>query len=434
MSGLLAGLAGRGSGGAKLDYDKAKELASAQSPEARRELAARDDVQPEILYFMADDADVDVRRSVAANRSTPPHAGTILAVDDDIEVRCNLAQQIGRLAPELDDAAREKVGAIVNNVLDTLAQDQVTRVRAALSETLKATENVPVDLIRRLASDEEIEVASPVLEFSPVLDDEFLKEIIRNSPASEILSSISRRHTLDASVSDAVVGTQDEPAITALLSNKSAQIREETLDQLADQAERVPQWHQPLVDRPALSHGAITQLAEFVTDSMLADLEKRHDIDADLARSLAAAMKSRLRDESLADFDDDRDGDGGESSRAEENEEAAEDRAIRLYNGGKLTEEVITEALDTGDRPFVIQALALLGEVSPDVISKAVSMSSSKGMTALAWNAGLGMRTAVQLQLRLARVPPPKILQARNGVDYPLSEDEMHWQIEFFGG
>ena len=61
-------------------------------------------------------------------------------------------------------------------------------------------------------------------------------------------------------------------------------------------------------------------------------------------------------------------------------------------------------------------------------------MSSSKGITALAWNAGLGMRTAVQLQLRLARVPPAKILQARTGVDYPLSEDEMNWQLDFFGG
>lgn len=430
MSGLFARLVGRGSGRAKLDYDKAKELASAQSPEARRELAGRADAQPEILYFLADDSDVDVRRTVAGNQATPPHAGVRLATDDDLEVRCNLAQQIGRLAPELDDAAREKVGAIVNEVLDILAQDQVARVRAVLSETLKETENVPADLIRRLANDAAIEVASPVLEFSPVLDDAFLREIIQNSPASEILSSISRRNALDPSVSDAVVGTRDEQAIAALLSNKSAQIREETLDQLVDQAEHVPQWHQPLVDRPALSSGAITRLAEFVTDSMLADLEKRYDIDSDLAESLATAMKSRLRDKSLVDLDADPD----EISDRDDREEAPEDRALRLHKSGKLTEDSVTDALDIGDRPFVIQALALLGEISADAVSKAVSMSSSKGITALAWNAGLGMRTAVQLQLRLARVPPAKILQARNGVDYPLSEDEMNWQIDFFGG
>jgi hypothetical protein len=66
------------------------------------------------------------------------------------------------------------------------------------------------------------------------------------------------------------------------------------------------------------------------------------------------------------------------------------------------------------------------------VVSKAVSLSSPKGITAMAWNAGLGMRTAVQLQLRLARVPPGKVLQARDGIDYPLSDEEMRWQIDFF--
>lgn len=430
MSGLSDRLDGRNSGVSKFDYDKAKELASAQSPEARRELAARDDVQPEILYFLADDADVAVRRSVAANKATPVHAGAILAADDDVEVRCNLAQQIGRLAPELDDAAREKVGAIVHEVLDTLARDQITRVRSVLSETVKETSEIPTDIIHQLAGDEETEVACPVLEFSPVLDDEFLQEIIRHSPASKILSSISRRDKLGETVSDAVVGTRDEQAITALLSNQSAQIREETLDQLVEQAEQVPQWHQPLVDRPALSTRAITRLAEFVADSMVADLEKRHDLDAETAGMLGDVLKSRLRKDTLVDFDDE----VREAGDKEHGEEAAEDRALRLHKSGQLTEETVTDALDVGDRPFVVQALALLGELSPDVISKAVSMSSPKGITALAWNAGLGMRTAVQLQLRLARVPPPKILQARNGVDFPLSEDEMNWQIEFFGG
>jgi hypothetical protein len=81
-----------------------------------------------------------------------------------------------------------------------------------------------------------------------------------------------------------------------------------------------------------------------------------------------------------------------------------------------------------------VKALSLLAELSPEVVGKAVSMGSAKGVTALAWRAGLGMRTAVQLQLRLARVPPAKVLQARGGTDYPLNEDEMRWQIEFFGG
>ena len=237
MSGLFSRLVGNGSGDAKINYEKAKTLASADSPKARRELAARDDAQPEILYFLAEDIDVDVRRAVAANKGTPPHAGLILAGDKDVEVRCNLAQQISRLAPQLDDEARERVGTVVNQVLEKLARDQMTRVRRILAEELKETANVPASLIRHLAQDAEAEVAAPVLEFSPLLDDETLLEIIRETPASDALCAISRRRELDVSLSDAVVASNDKSAIAELLSNKGAQIREETLDRLIDRSE-----------------------------------------------------------------------------------------------------------------------------------------------------------------------------------------------------
>jgi hypothetical protein len=146
---------------------------------------------------------------------------------------------------------------------------------------------------------------------------------------------------------------------------------------------------------------------------------------------VADAVKQRLADESLVDFGEDRE---GCVPPDDEKIESGEERADRLFAGGRLDEESITDALASGDRAFLLRALSLLGEIAPDVVEKAVSMASAKGVVALAWQAGLGMRTAVQLQLRLARIPPPKVIQARNGIDYPLSEDEMRWQIEFFGG
>lgn len=62
-----------------------------------------------------------------------------------------------------------------------------------------------------------------------------------------------------------------------------------------------------------------------------------------------------------------------------------------------------------------------------------MSLRNAKAIVALAWKAGLAMRTAVQLQLRLARLPPPAVLNARGGTDYPLDEDEMRWQLELVG-
>jgi uncharacterized protein (DUF2336 family) len=328
----------------------------------------------------------------------------------------------------LDADARNRIGAVVNQILETLAQDQVSRVRGMLAEELKDAQNVPETVIRRLATDTDASVSGLVLEFSPILSDELLMEIIEGSPESAALSAIARRQILDQTVSDAVVATQDQPAITELLSNKSAQIREETLDQLVAQAEQVPQWHQPLVERPILSAVAVTGLAEYVADKLLTDLEKRDDLDPETAKTVSAALKQRLRNDWLDDDSDD-----AVTLPEMDKDEPADQRVSRLVAEGTLSEALIIDALGKGDRSFVIAALAGLGEISADLVSKAVSMRSAKGITAVTWKAGLGMRSAVQLQLRLAHVPPTKILQAREGIDYPLSEDEPRWQIDFLG-
>jgi hypothetical protein len=44
------------------------------------------------------------------------------------------------------------------------------------------------------------------------------------------------------------------------------------------------------------------------------------------------------------------------------------------------------------------------------------------------------VRLALQLQLRIAGISPRQTLNPREGVLYPLGEDEMNWQIEFFAG
>jgi uncharacterized protein (DUF2336 family) len=431
MSGLLSRLLGRGkSGQDKIDYDRAKELAANESASERQALAARQDVEPEILYFLADDEDVNVRRAIAANTAAPVHVGSTLAKDDDDDVRCNLAQRIGKLAPQLDGAARERVGDIVNEVLEVLARDQLPRVRQLLAEELKGSDVVPVSVIERLARDDEAVVAAPVLEFSPLLDDETLLDIIQGAPASDALAAISNRSNLAESVSEAVVATDDEHAVAALLSNQSAQIREETLDALVDRAPSKPSWHKPLVRRPAISQASLRRLSEFVASSLLRDLERRRDIDSDTALTINNAMKKRIIDEppETGKENDQLD------SEEDEDRELADEKAKRLYDAGELDEAAIIDALNRGERGFVTEALALMGEIPLFVVSKTVAMNSAKGMTAVAWKAGLTMESAVELQLRLARVQPSKVLQPKAGRGFPMSDEDMMWQINFFGG
>jgi uncharacterized protein (DUF2336 family) len=421
MSGLLSRLTGWRKKVEPLDYEEAKRLALDESPQSRRALATREDARPEILYFLAKDPGVDVRRAVARNEATPVQAGLILADDSDTDVRCDLAQRIGRLAPQLDESSRERIGTVVDAVLAKLASDQVPRVRQLLAEELKHAVGVSSAVIEKLARDDDPSVAAPVLEYSPLLNDELLLDIIAGTPEGAALLAISRRAGLTEPVADAVVATDDDDAICSLLSNRSAQIREETLDTLVEQSASVPTWHAPLVLRPALSGCAVRRLAEFVADALVRDLERRSYIDAKTAAALSRTMRDRLgEEEELATEDAAR--------------ETADERALKLFKQGKLTEKLIATSLDRGDRSFVIEALALMAELPSKVVAKSVSMASAKGMVAVAWKASLSMKTAALLQIRLARIPPGNVLQARSGGEFPLTEDEMLWQLDFLAG
>ena len=335
MDGMLTKLFNfRRDDGALMDYDEAKRLAGNDKPGVRRKLAKRGDVQPEILYFLAEDSAPEVRREIAANASTPVQADLLLARDNDDEVRCHVATKISSLAPTLTDEEQARVGDLVTEILQTLAGDQVSRVRRILAEELKDTADVSPAVIERLARDDDLSVAGPVLENSPLLSDEILLEIIESPTVQGALSAISNRQGLDETLSDAIVRTSDEDAVTALLANSSAQIREETLDDLVDRSESVSAWHAPLIARPTLSSRAIRGLAEFVTDNLLDKLEKREDIAPELARSLSSVVRDRLD----TDPDSDRPSkDGGPSDR---------ERAQALLANGSLDEAAVNAALD----------------------------------------------------------------------------------------
>ena len=105
-----------------------------------------------------------------------------------------------------------------------------------------------------------------------MLTDDDLLEIIRAPPPTDALSAISRRAEVAVGVSDAIVATEDEAAITSLLSNASAQIREETLDYLIDSAPGIEAWHEPLVRRLQLPSCAARHLANFVVERLIRSL------------------------------------------------------------------------------------------------------------------------------------------------------------------
>ncbi|MCK5166644.1 MAG: DUF2336 domain-containing protein, partial [Rhodospirillaceae bacterium] len=280
----------------KIDYAEAKKLANHKDASVRLKLAQREDMVPEILYFLAEDSSPDVRLAIAKNARSPHQADLLLSRDGDDDVRTGLAEKIAKLVPGLSDDELDKVREATHEVVKQLARDEATRVRRILSETLKDVANAPAEIINSLARDVELVVCAPVLEHSPVLSEDDLLEIIQSKPVEGAISAISARKNISEGITDAIYDSNDTNAIGAMLANSSAQIKEDTLDAIIDHAETIEQWHGPLVDRPKLSRTAVLRLADFVADNLLNRLEGRADLSPEVAKAVRKEFSRRMED------------------------------------------------------------------------------------------------------------------------------------------
>ena len=420
MKGILKSLfKGKKTKDKLLTYKEARDLARDEALDVRRGLAARTDVEPEILYFLAEDPAPEVRRQIAINKVTPVHADLLLASDDDQDVRGDLADKIATLAPGLSADEQDKVRRMTYQALEVLARDQATRVRQILSEALKDVADAPPEVIRKLASDAELVVSGPVLQYSPVLTEDDLLEIIENNPSSGNLCAVSRRETVPATLADVIIATYDEEAVALLLGNPSAQIREEMLDRIIDRAADIEPWHEPLVHRPLLPGRAAAKLARFVAHNLLDNLKAREDLEPEVLEEVRLIVEKRLLDEP--------------PERPEEEKTSATEaleEVTALKAEGKLDEAVVADALKSDEREITIAALAVLSGLKVAVVRAVISNRSAKGMVAIAWKAGVTAKLAETLQQKLALIAQKELLRA-NGPDYPLDDDAMEWQLDF---
>jgi hypothetical protein len=227
---------------------------------------------------------------------------------------------------------------------------------------------------------------------------------------------------LDPAVSDAIAGSADKVAIRALLANPQAQIREETLDALVVRSVGHVDWHEPLVSRPTLSPRAARMLAEIVASHLLAVLAARGDLPRALSEELHQRIAARLAKDAPA-----------RSDAADTTVEQAVVEANALARAGRLNEESVLEAARRGEARRAAALLSAACNVPLSMVEHAVSLRSAKGMISLVWKAGFTMRTAVALQTLLARLPPCMLLTAGPAGGFPLSIEEMRWQLEFLG-
>jgi len=292
-----------------------------------------------------------------------------LLTDPSTDARAETAAKIAAdYVPEkLSESERE----LAEEIFRMMVKDAEVRVREALAQNLKENPAVPHDVAKALAGDVD-RVALPVIEFSEVLSDQDLIEIIASQDSSKQVA-IAKRRTVSETVSGALVDAGNEAAVTTLVANEGAEISERSLNKVVDDFGDNEAVQNAMVHRPKLPVTISERLVTLVSENLKEELAKNQEIPADLATDLILQSRERAT-VTLGSIGD----------------EADLVKLIKqLYNNGRLTPSIIVRALCMGDLAFFEASLARLSGATLVNTRQLIHDSGPLGLKALFEKAGL---------------------------------------------
>jgi uncharacterized protein (DUF2336 family) len=170
------------------------------------------------------------------------HASLISELEDSLragshEKRVETLRRVTDLFLAAPDRFNDEQIGVFDDVLTCLVERIETKALAELSRRLAPIPNAPNDVIQKLARNDEIVVASPVLMHSTRLSNETLVEIARTKSQAHLLA-IAGRDQLEIPVTDALVHRGDREVLNRLAKNSGADFSGASFTTLVERAEK----------------------------------------------------------------------------------------------------------------------------------------------------------------------------------------------------
>jgi uncharacterized protein (DUF2336 family) len=198
-----------------------------------------------------------------------------LAKNNQPGARAELTTAISVLL-EMNLSDRES--ELVADILIVLMRQAEKDLRRALAEKLSVIDNIPLRLILELSNDE-IEVAAPVLRHSNVLGEADLIGIIK-SKGPAYWRQIAARKKLSDQLVNLLTDTRDFDTALALVKNSEIRLTEHALVILAELARNSHDIAAPLLRRGEIPASLAGELYQFVSYELKRFIIENHDLEA----------------------------------------------------------------------------------------------------------------------------------------------------------
>lgn len=193
----------------------------------------------------------------------------------DFSFKEKLCEQMTAL---LSVSSRVSDTEMITDILVSLIKQSERDLKAALSERMSTLSNVPLRLLLQLVNDD-IDVAKPVLENSPVFNDLDLLYIIQSRDTS-FWQAIAARRALHENVVDALAETRDIPTAKVLVHNDTISFSDYAVSVLGELAVSDDSLAEPLLMRPDVPQEIARKLYSYVGEEIKSMIAKRYQISS----------------------------------------------------------------------------------------------------------------------------------------------------------
>lgn len=289
----------------------------------------------------------------------------------------------------LDGAPRflDEHVALFDDVIELLIVEIEDKALAELSRVLAPVPNAPARVVHKLAANDDIDVAGPVLRQANITEQQLIQ--IAETKSQQHLLALAGRQAVSEALAEVIVARGDRDVSRSIANNPAARLSENAFTMLVQRSAQDGLLAEKVGQRtdipPRLFRQLLMQASDVVQKRLLA--RAKPETQTEIRKILA-----KVTDEVGA-------------RAAPRNYTAALTAVREMQREGRLTEAEIVEFAKAGRYEETIAALATLCSVPVDVVDRLMNGERADPVLILARAAGFGWPT---VKVVICSRPGPK--------------------------
>lgn len=264
-----------------------------------------------------------------------------LSASRSAENKISTVQKLSSLYSSPNITLRER--KLAEDIFRIMVEDVEVKVRQILAECLKNTKEIPQDLVIKLINDEN-SISIPFIKYYQGLTNKELIDIL-NAQNIDKQKAVAQRHNLSNEVSAYIVDKCPEDVVVTLISNNSANIYENTYQNIVNKYSESENVKRCLVYRSELPVTVISKIINSLSEELQKRLIMTHNLPNNIASDIVEQVKEKATLRVSAEYSSDK---------------QIEELVHELYTSNKLTPSLVVRSICMGDLKFFEYAIVYL--------------------------------------------------------------------------